>query len=584
VGWCSRHGTSAWSALIAVHDLGFYEGHGPVLVMQHVDGESLLDTPPADPLATMLQVADALDAVHAAGLLHRDVKPANILMRPDGRPVLIDFGLVLDPDLTPLTATGKLVGSLGFMAPELLTGSEPTPAADWYAWAVTLYYLLEGKLPYRGEDVMRVSSLGKLPRVRFSAVSDDGPVAGVLRELLDLDPDRRVTSAADLRRRLGPASPSGSAPTVTSEIPPPRPPAAPRRGAGWILAFALVAGTSAWFAGRTSAPAAAAPPPPAPARDVEAEELAETCRRWLERRGDPPFPYSAPEFRDHLQAVLERTNSGIDDAPEARFWGQVGRWLASRDDGARPLDPALYTDVLRVALGRRLDRDLATLTDAYGATLRGPVMLLSASEVVARDMGSLEVDLPLLARRVVEVEERRRGHLAALALSPSVPPALLRLLRTAASRDPSPEEHGGSPPLPPPLAWVPFLERSLRVRSLLSRVIVSPENCLASAEGLRWLRATPTPEGLSRDLRDLVDALRALLPVQQASQCDSQPEGFASVAQLAETLRGLPRRWRVTVCTHLLLYWTGDSLDRRGLYGPSWDGKAEIVEEVREEP
>ncbi len=123
--------------VLAVFDSGRSET-GPFLISELLEGEPLSCLGPGATLrSAMLAVAEGLEAVHRADLLHRDVKPENIVLTRDGRVVLIDFGLVHDPASTRLTSTGVMVGTLPYMAPELLAGREATPGSDWYAWAAS---------------------------------------------------------------------------------------------------------------------------------------------------------------------------------------------------------------------------------------------------------------------------------------------------------------------------------------------------------------------------------------------------------------------------------------------------------------
>jgi serine/threonine protein kinase len=172
-----------------------------VLVLEALTGETL-EVPPADPLATLLQVVDALGELHRHGLLHRDVQPRNVLRTNSGRVVLLDLGLAGGPDLTTLTAADVAVGTLGFLAPEVLGGAPAGPAADWYGWGATLYYCLEGAPPLTPAEVRAVAGGAPPPPVVLRLTSLDAPAATAVFACLHPMPDLRPSGPADLRRRL----------------------------------------------------------------------------------------------------------------------------------------------------------------------------------------------------------------------------------------------------------------------------------------------------------------------------------------------------------------------------------------------
>jgi serine/threonine protein kinase, bacterial len=136
------------------------EGDCLALVMDFVDGGDLSTyrqncggaLPLPEALGLTAQVCDALAAAHAAGIVHRDLKPANVLL--DARQVrLADFGIARIVGESPATTTGMVIGTIGFMAPEVIRGEEPTPACDVYAAGITLYELLTGVQPFTGQAV-----------------------------------------------------------------------------------------------------------------------------------------------------------------------------------------------------------------------------------------------------------------------------------------------------------------------------------------------------------------------------------------------------------------------------------------------
>ena len=135
----------------------------PYLLQQFIAGGSLADRLAGDgrlaiedTLRICADMADGLDAVFAAGLVHRDVKPANVLLEPDGRALITDFGLAKDRDATRLTRTGQALGSVEYMAPEQIRGDDLGAAADIYALGCVVFHCLAGRPPFTSASRMRV--------------------------------------------------------------------------------------------------------------------------------------------------------------------------------------------------------------------------------------------------------------------------------------------------------------------------------------------------------------------------------------------------------------------------------------------
>src|SRR3954453_14493836 len=127
----------------------------PFIVMERLIGRTLSDVikrdgplPPARAAEIGLCLLDALDAAHAAGIVHRDVKPGNVVVRADGRVTLTDFGLASTAGDPSITSTGLLLGSPAYIAPERARGGLPEPSSDWWSLGATLYTVVEGKPPF----------------------------------------------------------------------------------------------------------------------------------------------------------------------------------------------------------------------------------------------------------------------------------------------------------------------------------------------------------------------------------------------------------------------------------------------------
>jgi eukaryotic-like serine/threonine-protein kinase len=186
--------------VVAVHDVAEEDGR-PVIVMELVDGPSLDDVlsergtiDPREAAAIGTRVLEALGAAHRVGVLHRAVKPGNVLLDRDGRVVLTDFGIAPmedpgDGSTTRLTRSGELLGSLDYLAPERARGQDPGPASDIWALGATLYAAVEGAAPFRRTSTWSTLTaivVEELPEPRLS-----GPLHPVLRRLMDKDPARR---------------------------------------------------------------------------------------------------------------------------------------------------------------------------------------------------------------------------------------------------------------------------------------------------------------------------------------------------------------------------------------------------------
>ncbi|WP_369248643.1 protein kinase [Streptomyces sp. R41] len=209
-------------AVVNVHDVAVVDGQ-PWIVMELVQGRSLGDALQEGTLGVReaarvgLEVLGALEAAHAAGILHRDVKPDNVLLGRHDRVVLTDFGIAQIEGETNLTDTGGFVGSPEYIAPERVLGQRPGPASDLWSLGVVLYAATEGVSPFRRSNTPATlqSVLNSTPAPPAPA---NGSLAEVINGLLGKDPSRRPDAARVRRLLEAAAQPPATAPTQVVQI------------------------------------------------------------------------------------------------------------------------------------------------------------------------------------------------------------------------------------------------------------------------------------------------------------------------------------------------------------------------------
>ncbi|WP_406453825.1 serine/threonine protein kinase [Streptomyces sp. NBC_00876] len=191
--------------VVTVHDVIEYD-HRPWIVMQYVDGPSLADQAkesgeiePREAARIGLHVLGALRAAHSAGVLHRDVKPGNVLLARDGRVLLTDFGIAAIEGDSTITRTGELVGSIDYLAPERVRGGDPGPASDLWSLGATLYTAVEGRSPFRRTSP--ISTMQAVVTEEPPAPVLAGVLAPVITALLRKEPEDRP-SAGETERML----------------------------------------------------------------------------------------------------------------------------------------------------------------------------------------------------------------------------------------------------------------------------------------------------------------------------------------------------------------------------------------------
>jgi len=273
--------------VVAVFDLAT-EGAQQWLVMEYVEGRTLAERITTDgPLfpdeaAPLLgQIAEALAAAHAAGIVHRDVKPSNILIDPTGAAKLTDFGIARSDDAdATLTQTGFLTGSPAYLAPEVAAGRSAGPASDVWALGATAYHALAGTPPYEVGDNM----MGTLYRI----VHEDPPrtdragwLAPMVAGMMTRDPEQRWTLGhvrTFLAGRPSPAAdPTRTLPALAAVTPPTGPPAA----ASSSVPPAVPAGPARTTEGvADAAPASSAPVSPARTAHVPHRRRRPVRRTW----------------------------------------------------------------------------------------------------------------------------------------------------------------------------------------------------------------------------------------------------------------------------------------------------------------
>ncbi|WP_234293551.1 serine/threonine-protein kinase [Nocardia jinanensis] len=214
--------------IVPIHDFGEIDGR-LFLEMRLVEAPNLatlladqgpLDT--AEAVAVITQIAAALDAAHTSGVVHRDVKPSNILVTPDGFAYLIDFGIARSGQDTTLTRAGTMIGTLAYMAPERLTLDQIDARSDVYSLACVLYECLAGTKPYRGDSVERQIAAHLTDRPPLPSAAGVPPAFdAVIAQGMAKDPDERYRSAGELaaaakQALLPAAAPAAATPPDTA--------------------------------------------------------------------------------------------------------------------------------------------------------------------------------------------------------------------------------------------------------------------------------------------------------------------------------------------------------------------------------
>src|SRR4051794_22707145 len=215
--------------VVSVYDI-VSDDEGVLIVMEYVEGETLRDAIERGPLApervveVLRGVAGALDHAHGEGIVHRDVKPANVLLGRDGRIKLADLGIATAVEGTRITMSGTVLGTAAYMAPEQLEGHKPGPASDIYSLAVLAWESLSGSRAYEGRTPLEIAHRkASDPPPSLASVRPEAPPAAValLERAMGPDPAARPPSAGafvdELEQAL--AEPPRAQPALAEAVP-----------------------------------------------------------------------------------------------------------------------------------------------------------------------------------------------------------------------------------------------------------------------------------------------------------------------------------------------------------------------------
>ena len=283
--------------VVRIYDVG-EEDERPFIAMEYVDGETLAERVgrrgplPADEVAALgIQICRALAAAHEAGLVHRDVKPQNLLLGSNGLLKLGDFGIAFGPEGTRLTMAGTVLGTAAYLAPEQARGEEVSTAADVYGVGAVLYELLSGRPP------RTPASLAELADATEILPPEGAPpkLARIVMRCLAADPAARPPSAAGVARELAavlsegetlalPDDPSQRATEIKAPTRRPRTKLRPGLALSAVAAGAIAGAVIALLATSGSPPKPAPAPQIAPvAHGATPQQQAQNLAAWLVR-------------------------------------------------------------------------------------------------------------------------------------------------------------------------------------------------------------------------------------------------------------------------------------------------------------
>jgi serine/threonine-protein kinase len=297
--------------VVDIYDYGSDQGIA-YLVMEYVEGDALSRTlhrvgrlTPARTMALVAQAADALHAAHEKGIVHRDVKPGNLLVRPNGTLVLTDFGIARSAMVGQLTQAGSVLGTASYISPEQASGRVASPVSDVYALGVVAYQCLSGHRPFEGDNAIEIA-MRHVRDIPPPLPADIPPAArAVVERAMAKDPAARWPSAAalaDVARRAAAALAAGTAPVSGAPASPAptgppagRPISGPPTAPGSTQRLpGMVATAPNPVAGRPTSGAPVVSGPPVTARPVSGQPVSGGVRPGGHPAGHPVTPYPYP--------------------------------------------------------------------------------------------------------------------------------------------------------------------------------------------------------------------------------------------------------------------------------------------------
>jgi eukaryotic-like serine/threonine-protein kinase len=284
---------------ITIFDVGEWEDR-PFIVMEYASGGSLEERirsegaqPPARALGWLEQAAAALDAAHRHGIVHRDVKPANLLLNDRGEVRVADFGIASAAGFDSMTLTGTVLGTAGYLSPEQAMGERATPASDLYALAVVAYELLSGERPFDSESPTAEAAAhvnAPVPSIAERCENLPPEADRVFQRALAKDPERRYGSArefvADLREALADRRTALTAVLAPAER--------ERRSRSYLIPLALILAAGAAGAIVAAIVASGGSDPQVITRTVTGPGGTTTLQRTVTHQTTAPAPAPAP--------------------------------------------------------------------------------------------------------------------------------------------------------------------------------------------------------------------------------------------------------------------------------------------------